>query len=255
MAKKNEVAATSSGLPAELAEEMALDAGDGTQDITNEDMAIPFLRILQKMSPQLSKRDGAYIEGADEGDIYNTVTGKIYKGDEGVIVVPSGFNFKVIEWVPREKGGGIVNSYPRGSELPSSEKDDRGRRITGDGHTLEDTAEHFVLILDEQHDSLEQALVACSSTQLKHSRKWSSMIKQKTVATPEGVKPAPSYGYSYRLKTGTESNEHGDWSNWIITDEGPLQDVNVYRAGKAFASTVSQGAGMVKHTQDDDVPF
>ena len=75
------------------------------------------------------------------------------------------------------------------------------------------------------------------------------------MATPEGVKPAPSYGYSYRLKTGTESNEHGDWSNWIITDEGPLQDVNVYRAGKAFASTVSQGAVMVKHTQDDDVPF
>lgn len=255
MAKK--VAKTNGGgLPAELAEEMALDAGDGTQDITNEDMAIPFLRILQKMSPQLSKRDGAFVEGAEEGDIYNTVTSRLYKAEEGVVVVPCGFNFKVIEWIPREQGGGIASTFPRGTALPASEKDERGKRVTGEGHTLEDTAEHFVLIVDEDNGTLEQALVSCNNTQLKHSRKWSSMIKQKTIPTAEGVKPAPSYGYSYRLCTGIESNEHGEWANWVITDEGALQNIDIYRAGKAFAATINQGDVVVKHTQENsEVPF
>ena len=65
--KKNSVVKKeAAGLPAHLEEEMEADAGDGRQGITTKDLAIPFLRILQKMSPQLSKRDGAYIEGAEE---------------------------------------------------------------------------------------------------------------------------------------------------------------------------------------------
>ena len=51
-------------------------------------MQIPFIRILQALSPQLNKQDSLYIKGAEQGDIFNTVNQEIYKADEGVIVVP-----------------------------------------------------------------------------------------------------------------------------------------------------------------------
>ena len=44
----------------------------GFSEVTSEDLAIPFLRILQAMSPQKNKRDGAYVDGAEEGMFFNT---------------------------------------------------------------------------------------------------------------------------------------------------------------------------------------
>ena len=57
--------------------------GVGFSEVTTEDLAIPFLRVLAQLSPQVNKRDGAYIEGAEAGMIYNTVMNEVYDGEEG----------------------------------------------------------------------------------------------------------------------------------------------------------------------------
>jgi hypothetical protein len=54
------------------------DSGAGLENFTTEDMQIPFIRILQALSPQLNKQDPLYIKGAEQGDIFNTVSGEIY---------------------------------------------------------------------------------------------------------------------------------------------------------------------------------
>ena len=199
------------------------------------------------MSPQLSKRDGAYIEGAEEGDIFNTVTGEIWGGDKGVLVVPAAFHFKYIEWKPREDGGGFVASFTRDEELPSTEQDERGRAITGAGNLLSDTAEHYVAIVGT-NGQVDTAVIAMSSTQLKHSRKWNSMISQQQMQTKEGMKPAPTYSRLYRLKTASESNEQGDWVGWSVTLEGVVDDIDLYRSAKSFSQAVNQGQIAAKHT-------
>jgi hypothetical protein len=247
MKKKN-------GLPAELEQEMAGDAGDGAQGITTADMAIPFLRILQKMSPQVSKRDGAYIQDAEEGMILNTVTSELFNE---IRVIPCGFNFKIIEWKLRDDGGGFITSFARGDQLPDTTPDDRGRAITDDGTQLSDTAEHYVLIVF-QDGHVEQALIAMGGTQLKHSRKWNSLIQQQMIQTPEGQKIAPTYSRIYNLSTAGESNDKGDWSGWNIKLEGVVEDIDLYRSAKAFSQSVSQGTVKVKHTnpnEETDVPF
>ena len=76
MSKSKEIAVDEkNSLPVELINEMALDAGAGQEDITAADVSIPFLRILQQMSPQCVRSKGEYIEGAQSGQIFNTVTG------------------------------------------------------------------------------------------------------------------------------------------------------------------------------------
>ena len=49
MAKKDIAVQEEAGLPAEFLNEMALDAGAGSEEITTDDLAIPFLRVLQKI--------------------------------------------------------------------------------------------------------------------------------------------------------------------------------------------------------------
>ena len=47
-----------------------LSQGTGLEEATADDYAIPFLRILQSMSPQLKKSDGKFIAGAEEGSFF-----------------------------------------------------------------------------------------------------------------------------------------------------------------------------------------
>ena len=74
------------------------DAGIGVQDLTTEDLAIPFLKVLQKMSPELDDLD------VRAGDIFNTVTKDGVSGKEGVRVIPCAYRLEYIEWEPRGTG-------------------------------------------------------------------------------------------------------------------------------------------------------
>ena len=92
MAKKN-----GGGLPAELAEAFEADSGSGFEGVTTDDLQIPFIRLIQALSPQIDKSDSNYIEGSGAGDIFNTVTKQHWAGDEGVVVLPALFQMKLLE--------------------------------------------------------------------------------------------------------------------------------------------------------------
>jgi hypothetical protein len=67
-----------------------------------------------------------------------------------------------------------------------------------------------------------------------------------------GLFTPPSYSHVYTLKTLAESNNLGEWFGWDITRVGPVEDVDVYQAAKAFADSVAKGEVKVKH-EDEDV--
>ena len=50
------------------------DANEGLGQLGQEDLAIPFLRILSDTSPQVKKRDPEYVDGAEVGMLFNTLT-------------------------------------------------------------------------------------------------------------------------------------------------------------------------------------
>lgn len=51
------------------------DAGKGLENVGQEDLALPFVKVLSGNDPVLDEN-----EDARKGDIYNTVTGKVTKG-------------------------------------------------------------------------------------------------------------------------------------------------------------------------------
>ena len=65
-------------LPANTFEQ---DAGQGLGKLGQEDLALPFLKILGQLSPEVNKRDGKYVEGAEPGMIFNSVSGEVRTPD------------------------------------------------------------------------------------------------------------------------------------------------------------------------------
>ena len=70
------------------------DANQGAQNISQEDLALPFLKILGQLSPEVNKRDGKYVDGAEPGKIINTVTNELYSN---INVIPVFYKRQYIE--------------------------------------------------------------------------------------------------------------------------------------------------------------
>ena len=227
-----------------------LSEGTGLEETTVEDFAIPFIRVLQPMSPQLNKASGSYVESASAGDLYNTVTNSVYSGDKGIVLVPSAYVKKYIEWVPREKGGGLVNANHDISILSECRKDPESRRFyTKDGNEIVETAQFYVLVLDPEP---QQAVIAFTSTQLSVARKWLTMMRMARVQNSQGQHvEAPMFAYTYRLTTTSQSNDKGTWNSFSISQEGQtsLADAQV---AKTFMTAARSGEVEVKEEQLND---
>jgi hypothetical protein len=144
-----------------------------------------------------------------------------------------------------------VAIYPATSDVLS-----RTHREPGDnkdyldsGNYIENTANHYVMVMND--DGIpEPALITMKSTQLKKSRKWNSMMMSTKLMGKNGPYTPPMYSHLYRLTTQAESNDKGKWYGWEVERIGPIEDMNVYHAAKAFAQSVHAGDVKVKHADD-----
>src|SRR4051812_7676312 len=86
----------------------AEDAGTGFENVKKGDFALPFIKILQGLSPELERGNAKYIAGAQAGDIVHSITNEVFSGETGIAIVAAAFDKKWIEWRPRKSGGGLV---------------------------------------------------------------------------------------------------------------------------------------------------
>jgi len=236
----------SAGLPANMFEE---DAAKGLGTISQQDLALPFLKILGQLSPEVNKRDGKYVEGAEPGMIFNSVTGELYNGVEGINVIPCFYKLEYIEWKDRGEGlGAPIGIYPSSSDILSKTKPDANYKDRlPNGNYIEKTASHFVIILG---DSPSTALISMKSTQLKISRKWNSMMSGLKLKGKNGLFTPASFSHIYRLKTTQMSNDKGTWFGWEVSKVGPVTESSAYQQAKTFSENISKGSVKVKHGEE-----
>jgi len=234
------------------------DAGRGMENLGQEDMALPFLKVLSGNDPVLDE-----IETARKGDIYNTVTGAIYKGKDGIKVIPCAYQRRFIQWSPRGSGSGApVAIYTPQDTRPKTERspdDNKDYVVEGNGDYIEETHQHFVVVLNDD-GAAETALIAMKSTQLKKSRKWNSMMMSRVMQGSKGAFTPPRFSHIYHLKTIQEENSKGSWHGWEMSVEGPVQDIAMYQQAKKFSEDIMSDNVVVKHVDDQDgggesIPF
>jgi len=231
----NQVATKKEGALATF--DMEADAQQGAQNISQEDLALPFLKILGQLSPEVNKTHGKYVQGAEPGKIINTVTNELY---DKISVVPCHYKRQYIEWQDRGASSGApVAIHDADSDIVSQTTRDKSYKDRlPNGNYLENTANHFVLVVGKNP---ETALISMKSTQLKVSRKWNSMMMGIKLQGKNGLFTPPTYSHIYNLSTVQMSNDKGTWFGWDVAKAGPVEDKSIYDMAKSFAESVNKG--------------
>ena len=250
--QSNEVAIKEkAGAVANLNIEQFADAG--FENVDSKSLALPFLKVLGQLSPQVTQGDSQFISEARAGMIYNTVTDELFDGAKGITVVPCYYKLEYIEWKDREKGAvAPVNVYTSDSDIMSkTTRGDDGKDRLENGNYIEETASHYVLIVEPEKTST--ALLTMKSTQRKKSKKWNSMmmsLRQKRKSGAGFFKPAP-FTQKYSLKTVLEKNNLGSWFGWEIEHVGGVDSEEVMKAAFDFYESCKKGAVRVNHNKEE----
>ena len=220
------------------------DAAKGFENMTQEDMALPFVRILGQLSPQVTDGDAKYIEGAKPGMIYNTVTSELFEGKKGIKIIPCYYKKDFPEWSDRGDGPGapVAVHLPNSPVIQTGKRDGSKIRLPN-GNYLEETASYYVLIQNKA-GGMSPALITMKSTQLNVSKKWNSMMKTIQIADGKGgFAIPPMHGVVYNLASVLQKNDKGSWYGWSVTQDRIMgqEDKTLYLTAKDFNTSVAKG--------------
>ena len=240
-------------------------AGAGAENITSKDVSLPFLKILTNNSPQVTQGDSKFVSEARPGMVINSVLNKLYNGQEGFLVVPCFFKFEYVEWADRGTQNSVapVNSYPADSDIMSktTRGDDRKDRLPN-GNYIEPTHYHYVMMVDENDQPSETAVIVMKATQAKKSKKWNSMMLSQRRKGKSGFFQPPTWSQIYKLRTVLEKNSLGSWFGWEVEHEKDIPNKTLMDAAMAFYETCKKGNAKVNLSEDQkeqtgtaDAPF
>jgi hypothetical protein len=241
-------------LAADLADLASEDAGRGSENVTSNDISIPYISILQALSPQVQEGTPEFIMGAKAGHFFQNVNLYTYDGKTGVEVVPCAYDRKIIEWVPRDAGGGLVAVHDINTPLMQEARpNDKGVPTLPNGHNLIDTSTHYVLYKNP-FGIWEPAVISMKSSAQKKSRLWNSLIAQQLI--PGTDRPAPRWLFVWRLTTVLEQKDNNRWYNFEIAREVPVTK-DVYLRAKAINEQFKRGAlsAAGEAPDGDSIPF
>jgi len=190
--------------------------GAGFEDTTNEDFAMPFLGILQDLSPAV--KDGK-VEGAKIGMFMNTATNELYDGEKGIRAIPCFRQRKFIEWIPRKEGGGYVGEFSPEDPIVKKAKDESvefGKFKIGKNDLVETYIAYWILLAEDDYEAIGQVVTSFKSMNIKKYKNFMTTANQIRI---QG-KPAPIFAHVYRLRTVSETKPGGTFYNWDIRLDG-----------------------------------
>lgn len=204
-------------------------ANRGKENMTTDDSAIPFIRILQSNSPQVKKGE-ARIPGAEEGMFLNTVSNEVF---DKFYFIPCATDHLYVEWKPRSQGGGFAGRHPLHSGIMSKTKKggENGRKdVLPNGHEIVETFYVVGMILDTPDATMPSGFAMLAFTSSGITR------YKKSIGELRKVPNAPLYGFKLEITTDQQSNSDGSWSNWVIRPVGLDPNDPVFRNGIVTAA-------------------
>jgi hypothetical protein len=234
------------------------DADIGLGNLSAEDFALPFLRVLGTQSPEVVKGDAKYVDGAEAGMIYNTVTKQVFDGEEGINVLPCFYKREYIEWSDRGQGQGapIAIYSVDSNKIMEATRDAMNKDRLPNGNYLENTASYYVMT-----ENMDAALVTMKSTGMKTAKNWNTLMNSIKMKGSEGMFTPPAYSHLYKLKSVLVSNHLGSWYGWGAVEKvGPVQSKDLYETAKSFAESCKKGNVKTQHGEstpqsEEKVPF
>jgi hypothetical protein len=226
--KAKEPKQTEQGVKAEGIPDFAANAGEGLTGHKAGDYKIPFVTIVQSLSPQCVESNPKYDENVKPGMVVNTVTGELIDArvskEGSLLLVPIDRQTEYIQWKPRTSGGGIVHVHKDESILRQTKKgtgDNANKDFMENGDLIATTSKWFVMLMKE--DGYFPAIIAMTGSNLKHSRTWLTKIGSERMKKPDGtIFVPPMYSRHWLLSTGPEVKNGNTYFAWVAQERGEL---------------------------------
>lgn len=239
MAAKKEVAKveTNTGLTVDTDQMPAWlnpESHRGSEDVTVKDLILPRIDVLQALSPQIKKSDPKYIDGAEQGLVFNTLSGELY-GDS-IKFVPVVFKREFVLWQDRKSGGGFRGAF----QTEDAAEQERSMQENPEGHEVVETHNHFILLV---HDDgrIEEAVLSLSKSKRKVSRKLNSLVQ---------MIPGDRFARLYKLSALEVDGPKGEYWSFDVSSLGYVNE-NIWKRGQEAYEAIMRGERGVDRTADD----
>jgi hypothetical protein len=270
--KQEVVTTTGANVPAFFNTIKQTGAGNSTAAADN---IIPRISLLQGLSPQVQRQNSEYIEGAEPGAFWLRISSPaIVAGEEGFDFQPVHTDQYIAEWVPRARGGGLVNkhviktddrgrtdiakSVPGAVEKPHPTNAERTIWVTSTGNELIETREvaGFVRFAD---GSAAPYVLTATGTNHTPFKNWQTARNFKQV----NGQRADAWMCYYRIKSKMRTKNNNNWFIYNISDadcgimatdqtkSGPfVSTIEEYNRGKELHEAFATGAVSAEAAQE-----
>lgn len=199
-----------------ISDDEFLQAAADNEDFGRQDQVIPFLRILQPLSPQVQEGEPLYVPGAKVGMFWNAASNTIHDGNKGILMIPIAHQYNYVEWIPRNEGGGFVKDWKADEsgwqQLCDADQKTAYQPRTKDGHVIARARHFFIYQFDPDTADIELSILPFVATSLRIAKSWSSMMLNAPKVRV-GDKPVvpPYHYYVYHLQSERVTNAKGTW--------------------------------------------
>ena len=208
----------------------------GSENVTANDLIIPRVGLIQALSPQRKKTNAEYIEGAEEGAMFNSVTSELY--GETLEFIPVYFKVEHVIWKDREKGGGFRGAFDSVESAMAAKND----LEDGDDCEIKETAQHYVLI-PKDDGAMEEAILSMSSSKLSTSRKLNSLAR---------IAGGDRFSRKYALSSVEVDGAKGEYYSYTVKMVDGFVDEDEYKAGETMYDNISSGKRTIDREGDVD---
>lgn len=237
---------------------MAQDANLGAEESDKDSYSIPYIIILQAMSPIVLDNAGDNPDFV-AGRFYNNVSKITFKDFE---FIPCHFQRRFVRWEKDAPAGGAsFQGIYTPAELNAlistgqAAKNDENRYEITDGQgtgVFIDTRLHYVLYHNVDADTWEPAIISLSKSQVKHSKRLMTLIRTIQFKVNGKVINPPSWANVYKATVAKEKNEQGQWFGWSFARVGVVKDADIYQLAKSIHDSVIEGQLSASAPIDED---
>jgi hypothetical protein len=186
----------------------AVGDGSGFEGLNMDTMAIPFIRLLQELSPQLKKSKPEYIPEAEAGQFVNTVTNRLYSPPLRVVI--GKFERYYIEW-GTSRGKFIAAHDPEHFEtqiLPQCVRDEKNKIIhPTTNHRFVDTYVYYVILPDHLEEGV--CIISLYSSGIKEAKRLNRNLTHTII--PGSNQRALPYFMIWEVSVTNMKNDDGEW--------------------------------------------
>lgn len=216
----------------------------GQEGVGIDDLTIPRLGLIQDLSPQRKKTDAAYIEGAEEGMLFNTVTNVLY--GTSIMFVPVYYRKEWVIWKAQSEGGGYCGAYPTEHEAKvewesqgyEGQVNKKGEPI----YEVNDTGQQFGLVVHED-GTTEDIVISFSKSKRKIDRQLNTMVK---------MAGGDRFSRVYKISAVSDQNSAGqDFYNYGVSMMGFVNE-ETYRKGEKLYDAISSGQRDIKREEPEE---